>query len=462
MVKEVIRKLSSTYWDTVMICFCLALFTTMVSYPGIMYTDSYGRIDLARELIAKFKMLLSGQQISSTNAWLTYVPSFFIAFCIGVTGNVAFYTFLQAFVYYFLTFIMIDRLTEKGKILHRMLYIINPIFLAEGVFYEPAIGCICGSMLIILLLESGIGEMSGYVFGVLTGLLALAVMVAIGYRANAITILPAVILVILKKGWRYRRKIISSVSVLIGLSVILILPGIFKINTMSSVSAGWVWEMLSTIQDMEPDTKQIYIDYLDDIGGEGATAQALGKNNVDSVNGFLWDTGLNTYNLSFGPNPVNILRRYIKLALRESDIFIKNKVEFSLRTLGIGTPLLNSRLPYDSQNKMGSYGFSDSWHRRRLVDIYNGFLDRMSLFRRPWAMFILTLFLMLVWRKKASPVNYAKRYDMMRDMYLMAVFYYVAFLINTQSFEFRYFFPAFWMLLMIDTSVLADVFHRNR
>lgn len=59
-----------------------AAFFVAIYYPGIMYSDSYVRIDASTGIRNAVKMLLSGQRdLIDMEIWLTVVPSFFITFC---------------------------------------------------------------------------------------------------------------------------------------------------------------------------------------------------------------------------------------------------------------------------------------------------------------------------------------------------------------------------------------------
>ena len=93
---------------------------------------------------------------------------------------------------------------------------------------------------------------------------------------------------------------------------------------------------------------------------------------------------------------------------------------------------------------MDEYGFNDSPQRERFVNLFHAFMEFMVIFRRPWILYLVSLILILIWRfkfcGKNSPIN------LYEASFGVALFYYGAYILNTQSFEFRYFFPS-WLLL---------------
>ena len=59
----------------------LAVLCTLITYPGIWYSDSYGRYNMALSIGKSIKMILNGQRnLINISSWLTIVPSFFMEF----------------------------------------------------------------------------------------------------------------------------------------------------------------------------------------------------------------------------------------------------------------------------------------------------------------------------------------------------------------------------------------------
>ena len=93
----------------------LALLCTLISYPGIWYSDSYVRVTTGEAVLnAVVKMLQGHRALLETHNAFSLIPSFFIAASLGATGHVAFYTFAQAFAFFAAVFLLIRELCPPG------------------------------------------------------------------------------------------------------------------------------------------------------------------------------------------------------------------------------------------------------------------------------------------------------------------------------------------------------------
>ena len=84
----------------------------------------------------------------------------------------------------------------------------------------------------------------------------------------------------------------------------------------------------------------------------------------------------------------------------------------------------------------------------------------MKIWNMPWILFLLALVLILTKRFLLKEVH--ERITLAEGSYLVAVFYYAAYLIDTQSFEFRYFFPSWLILFVIICSLIGDLLFRTK
>ena len=62
--------------------------------------------------------------------------------------------------------------------------------------------------------------------------------------------------------WKMVKKVWTTVAIMVGFVLVLATPKVLNIDTMSSSMAGFVWEILTTIDNMEAEKKEEYIDYL--------------------------------------------------------------------------------------------------------------------------------------------------------------------------------------------------------
>ena len=175
-----------------LISILIAIFLTILTYPGIMYSDSYARIGVTSELKTAIHAFNVGN-VSMTNlaSWLTITPSFFILLSEQIVGSVVLYTFVQCFLLFLSTYIMGDGLTNEGhRRWNRLCITLNPVLWAFGVYYEASVGCVTAIMGILLLVWKW-DSLSSYFDKIITiVLLIFSSYVCLGYRANAFTIIP--------------------------------------------------------------------------------------------------------------------------------------------------------------------------------------------------------------------------------------------------------------------------------
>lgn len=428
----------------------LALLCTLISYPGIWYSDSYGRVDYANVVLSCGWKVLTGQRSSiSAQSWVTIIPSFFMAASKAVTGNVVGYTCLQAFAFFAATFLFIKKLNTPYRKFQYILFGISPMIWCVSVYYEAGIGCVSGIVALILLLDAVKVEKTGFDHVIEGLLLIFASFVTFGYRANAFTVLPIIVVFVLMSQYRRMKKIVVLGMVLLGFALVAFLPWLLRINTMSSSSAGFAWEIITVIQRLEPEGREQYIDYLDGVGGVGSTALAIETSDEYSVNGFLWGDGLNTGTLSAPGASSTVLKKYIGIMLREPSAYMGMKWDFTKKTLGIGEDTMFIAYDYNQWDIMANYGFNDCVQRKIFVSSYHKINEIIGFYTcHPWLVFLISIVLVLAtWLKK----------DEKRGIYLfalmLAIFYYGAYIINTQSFELRYFYPSLYLMMILDVAI---------
>ena len=65
--------------NILLLAICISAFLTILTYPGILYSDSYVRIELADKIDLVLSSILSEEfGFEVVYAWLTVVPSLFI------------------------------------------------------------------------------------------------------------------------------------------------------------------------------------------------------------------------------------------------------------------------------------------------------------------------------------------------------------------------------------------------
>ena len=417
----------------ILVSLFISVFLTILTYPGILY--SYSRIGYAQNFRLWIHNLFEGNtSLVQDGVWLTLEPSFFIYLSLRLTGNISMYTFMQCFLCYFTAFVLAGELSRHN---YRIIYggiLLTPVFAAYSVYYEAGVGCAIAIVWILILiwkwdkLKSKLDQVISCI------LLVVFSFIAFGYRANAFTIIPIICIITF---WKYRIKIKSIVitcCMFIGFLLVTALPLVLHIDTMSSYAAGFVWEIVSTIQNMDEVKKESYLTYLDDIFGEGTTRNAVDINT--STEQAEWNIcpllGAVNVGMLSEQETKNVINKYISIAKEEPRDFIKTKSYFTAGTLGITEPLKMVEYDYDRWGGMSEYGFNDCVQRKSFVDFFLSYMEFMKLFRSPWIMYLLAAGCLISERIRAKME--LKNITLQEAMFLTSVFYYGAFLLNNQSF----------------------------
>lgn len=460
------RKLMIGNKGAIVFALLIACFLTFLAYPGVMYTDSYARINMAENIKQWLQLVLSGNRASVDAAsWITVVPSYFIGLSTKLVGSVALFTFVQVFLLYMICFAISKKLLGDDSPWMVLYILLTPVFAAFSVYYEASVGCLIGIIAVIFIIwdwdnltEKTIDRVVTYLF------LVLCSFVVFGFRANAISILPALILIVLLRAMKMNAKVGVIVGILVGALLVPISTTMLNIDTMSSSTAGLVWEMVSTIQSMDEDKQAKYANYLDDIFEEGTTRAALEVNiyedpQVASVNPILWDV-LTIEKVSEPGQGKLILAKYFDLVKNEPKAFFKTKWTFVSNTLGMKMPINMWEYYYNRDDRMADYGFNDSLPRLHFVNYVLAYMGFAKVYRMPWLMFLVGLILIGVRRYLNHGLN--ERITVEEAMYLIAIFYYGAYVLDTQSFEFRYFFPSWVLLAFVIISSLMELSKNNK
>lgn len=469
-LKTAIRQSIYTRWakeqrNSFMIAACISIFLTILSYPGIIYSDSYGRIGFTDSLKLSIHAFFSGDAaLHSVRSWLTVLPSFFILLSKEIVGSIALYTFFQCFALFFSAFVFADLLNNhRYQVWNKACILLSPVLWAFGVYYEAGVGCAVSIFAILMLIWKWKMLSNRFDKIITIAILTLSSFLCFGYRANAFSILPAVLMIIWFREKKMAVRAALMASVIIGFLGSAAVPRLLNVNTMSSYAAGFAWETVSVIQSMDADQKESYMHYLDDIFGEGATAAAVCSSSYQeqgsSINPLFYSP-INSEAISLPGNSLKLIKKYFRLAFMEPKAFFRMKWEFISHSLGIGKPINMFEYDYNRWDRMNEFGFNDSHPRKVYVNYYLAFMEFMVVFRRPWMLYVLCLLLILVWRMQykgwKSPMN------LYEAAYGVSVFYYGAYLLNTQSFEFRYFFPS-WILLFTNIICLsAQIIFQNK
>ncbi len=436
------------FWSAV-----LALFCTFVTYPGIWYSDSYVRVETGKAAFNAVVKTLTGQgRVLETRNHFTLIPSFAMIPSLALTGHVGLYTFVQAFAFFAATFLLIRELKPAYPKLQSVLFAISPLIYGVSVYYEAGIGCVTGIAALILLLRR-IGDRKEKKDRVLEFLLIVFwSLITFGYRTNALTITPVLILYLWKMKASRLLILLVVLALVCGAVLTEVIPAVFQVRGLSNGMTGFVWEMLLTIQRMEPEKQEAYLDYLDCVGGEGATRGALEINNDISVDAFLDYSEINPETMSRPGAGGKILSRYIQLIRQEPGLWWQVKREMLRRTFALDGRMAVSEYNYNRWERMQEYGMTDSPARQAFWQSYPEANRILGFFTcRPWAAFLITAAMTVIQALRRS-----RKTELYVLMLMIAVFFYGAFVLINVCFDLRYFYPALYLMMIMDAEITLD------
>ena len=195
--------------NMVLVSALVSMLLTMVAYPGIMYSDSYRRVELIDSLGLWFHAFFSGQRDLTTGCvWWTLTPIYFLFLSVKLTGSIALYTYLQSFFFFIVLFAFGNRLVSKSKAVMVFCILATPVFAGFSVYHEASVGCATAimAMLVLIWIWNEFRIKADKIFTLV--LVLLLSFIFFGDRANAFTILPALLAVILIK---QRKKLLGGV-----------------------------------------------------------------------------------------------------------------------------------------------------------------------------------------------------------------------------------------------------------
>ena len=432
----------------------LALLCTLISWPGIWYSDSYVRVDTASAILDAIAKTLTGHRYHlETGNWFTVIPSFFIAVSLGLTDRAVLYIFGQAFAFFAATFLLIRELNPTGRKLLYVLFACFPLIYGMSVYLEAGIGCVTGmAALILLFRRTGVTQTRGD--RILEFLLvAFSSFVMVGYRTNAVSVIPVLLYYLLRMRTRKSRKALAVLALALGIAFTRGVPLIFDVHSQSVSSSGFIWEMLTVIGRMEPAAQEKYAGYLDGLGGEGSTLAALEESNDTTAESFMYGGNLGIDQMSAPGATKTVVLKYLQLILEKPAEWFSVKMEMASRTLGLSQPLGTAEYDYDRWGRMKDYGMQDTPYRRAFYDSCVFVTSALGfLTARPWVLFLLSAALLLLNRRR-------KGADQKTALILFwsAAWYYLVYVLDPIYFQFRYFYPSFYLLIILDASVLRSL-----
>lgn len=418
----------------------------LVYFPGIFFIDSFIRWQTCSQLVS----------MGGCSKYLdTALPSLWMGLTYLMTGSKAAITFLQSFLFFFSSLFLIKNVGNfKGgwMLIPSALFLSFPLFQGYSVFNEPCIGTVIGLNFFFCLLFHKDGFKSRLESGVYLFLYFFVFSTIFGFRLNTITILPVVFFVLWQRFQFKKTILVPFVSLVMALVFVFSLPYVLTkwrhVKRQDLIAVGLAWETVQIIKRTHAPQYDRYLDYAGTV--KGATRNAMANVEESEWMGFLGPNSLCFESIVTPDVSRRIKKDYWRLICAHPGEFAKNKIYIFGRVLGIFKPLKFLEFLPDLEEKLMQPGFRSTPLRNKKIDDLNLFMEQRDFLMRPFLMFLTGLLCLVFSRSYLRKEVYFTGV-----IYSLALFYYAAFFITTQSFEFRYFFPSFFLIAIMFVVIVA-------
>lgn len=422
----------------------MAALVTFVVYPGVLHADCYIRAECAEYIIE--------------NAWpegftpyVTLLPSVFIAIPLWLTGNLAAYTWLQAVFFLWSLFEFLCKVCKNYIFAVLSFFLLSPLLVGYSVFWDSRVLAAILLLWLIVLDQKIEQKTNKWVSILIAAAYSFAVFVITGYVINAATAIVGLLIWNIGKAIRYRKGFklvfLKIVSALLGIVLALQVPMFLGLPKGSNATTGMLWEMACIVNRIGPGNG--YNEYLDDILGEGETSKVFGveKPEKQSVWAFQID-----YNTISAKKSGDVLAKYVRLIKEKPIEFIRTKLSIVEEVL----VRADFNAYYENQNgRMQDFGMQDSTRRTQAIGIVNQYMKFCVPFRIPILMFAIAGILALMGKVAKIDVEQSVK------ILWVAVAYEGGFFLTTQAYVFRYYFPAFLLIIFVILELVADFIGAN-
>ena len=417
-----------------------ALVLSFSFYPGILFSDSYGRwkaaIGLATEGL---------DAISYIDTRSPLAPLLFMTPAYRLSGEIGLFHFCQSFLFS-LTLFHFARVFCKSwlTMLLTSLILLLPINFVYSVFssYDSLLAIVLLNIFVLLYkFEKNLFE------GLLLGTL---IAVAIGTRFPALLMLPVLLFAMFRLRDRYLRLsgYVTSMTVTIVLTTaVLVTPSMVNFRQpQENKSMAWnanplfdgiAWEYQNFA------TKWSSLENDQFLARIGVSKEDLRSFSYSSILDNDW-SGQKFIDSIPASERWNLLRLYTRFALENPVLFVWEKAKYGADLMGVYKPIKDYEIgkwrdaPW-WRPAFEELGFESNERKERLIDTYFGFMTSIgSFFLRPILVFTSLFGIALVLRSREAAVLYSVG---------AVTVYYLAYAINSPSHELRYFYPVVYLFM---------------
>lgn len=410
---------------------------TLLTYPGIFYSDSYGRADLA-------VALTQGGNRANLGTTLSLLPEFVIALCLKLTGRLAGYTVLQATGFAVAVMLaMFYYFPGREAVILSVMALACPLAFGYAVYWEPGVVTAVGLLLLVMTGDAfRCGNKKAPVLFLVAFCFFCLTFLLVGYRLNAATAVVGMILCEIFAAMRCPRLVkdtaVKVAAMALGIVLALQLPQLVGMKNISNGVIGPMWEtacMLNRIGEGNG-----YDEYLDDLLTEGSsTRDIFAATDTPEKSMYEFEGILPYWTAPSNPDTSKqYMQKYKTLVMQKSWLFLRVKWELAKRTL---SALPFAEYDYNRFDRMKEYNFHDTPQRQKFYEIVTNFAEHCHWMRTPWAVLLTAAVLLVLCKIRKGCTRQAG------NLFFVALCYEGGFFITTQNHEFRYWFPALMLLV---------------
>jgi len=426
-------------------------------YPGILYSDSHPRWELAKA-ISEGGLFHSYPYLSDHHPT---IPSLLMSFFYGLTGEVGFYIFIQAF-FFSISFFLLANEFKKDVLTNVLIAIVLvlPVNSVYAIFHSfDSVGAIGLALLSLAFIRIYKKKPHGVV------VLIIAFFLLTSHRINSVLLLPVLIGLLIwvstiKGGVNRKRIIPISIALTVVACMPFIVPRLMGLHKANASVVGWCFEYsnLATLSKYP-----VHKDFLDkiDIALDDLRMEHDSKYHSEYSSSSHKILGKVKFDDALS---AELTQLYFRMIYKEPVLFFTEKLKYLKYSWGLASPLWNTEIgkwqdiPSWQPIFTDKYAFVPNEKKNKFIRTYFNFSSNWLFLFRPLLLFINLFSVLLV------VINFRKRLTINKQLivsillvYSLAFLYYATFAINSPGAHFRYFFPSLFVLQVLFIVILPSV-----
>ncbi|NMZ01722.1 hypothetical protein HBO04_16495 [Pseudomonas proteolytica] len=417
-------------------------------YPGFLYSDSVNRWNLAIEYynngIENFPNYSSHHPV---------LPSIIQSYFYGLTKEVGFFIFIQAFMFSYSVFLLASEIsTRKYVNFLTVIFLLAPINFVYSIFHSfDSLYAVINIFLMYFLIRLYKKySLIGFFY------IAVSIFLLVSVRLNSVLLAPLIVFfycyICFHRKERRRNYFLGGATIIVFACAPFFITSSLNMKASNSWVLGFAWEYANLA------TKSKNSEHSDFISSLGGSPEEI-RNNI-CYHGIWCGSERAQFDVA-GSNELSVrtFKAYLKIAITEPKLFVVEKSKYIASLMGVGESLSNAEIGKwrtgDWAEQFKQFGFYTSENKEKLVDEYFFFSDIVSFIFQPYKLLIIGVIVLTL----LGTMNRTAFY-FVSGGFSLSWFYYFTFFITSQNHEFRYFYPVFFYTQVMLIVFCAEVFFK--